>query len=84
MKPCFVVPISGRHIELTRSDEEIWGRDLMLRLAAYKRPSLELNRIFAEHIKAERAAGNNKKSKVIVKEGSEEQLALAPPPLVAP
>jgi hypothetical protein len=44
----------------------------MLRLAVYKRPPLELNRIFAEHIKAERAAGNNKKSKVIVKEGSKE------------
>jgi hypothetical protein len=44
----------------------------MLRLAVYKRPSLKLNRIFMERIKAERAAGNNKKSKVIVKEGSKE------------
>jgi hypothetical protein len=44
----------------------------MLGLAVYKRPSLELNYIFAEHIKAERATGNNKKLKVIVKEGSKE------------
>jgi hypothetical protein len=79
-----VVLISGRHIELTRSDEEIWGRDLMLGLTAYKRPPSELNHIFAERIKAERAAGNNKKSKVIVKEGSKEQSAPAPPPPVAP
>jgi hypothetical protein len=56
----------------------------MLGLTAYKRPPLELNRIFAEHIKAERATGNNKKSKVIVKKGSEEQSAPAPPPPVAP
>jgi hypothetical protein len=72
MKPCFVVLISGYYIKLTRSDKEIWGRDLMLGLAVYKRPPLELNCIFAERIKAERAAGNNKKSKVIVKEGSKE------------
>jgi hypothetical protein len=44
----------------------------MLRLAAYKRPPLELNYIFVERIKAEYIAGNNKKSKVIVKEGSKE------------
>jgi hypothetical protein len=41
----------------------------MLRLVVYKRPPLELNRIFAERIKAERATGNNKKSKVIVRRG---------------
>jgi hypothetical protein len=44
----------------------------MLRLAVYKRPPLELNRTFIEHIKIEYIAGNNKKSKVIVKEGSKE------------
>jgi hypothetical protein len=53
-------------------------------LAVYKRPPLELNRIFVERIKAECAAGNNKKSKVIVKEGSKEQLALTPLSPVAP
>jgi hypothetical protein len=41
----------------------------MLGLAVYERPPLELNRIFAEHIKAERAAGNNKKSKGYSKGG---------------
>jgi hypothetical protein len=56
----------------------------MLGLAVYKRPPLELNRIFAERIKAEHSTGNNKKSKVIVKKGSKEQSALAPLPPVAP
>jgi hypothetical protein len=41
-------------------------------LTVYKRPPLELNYIFAEHIKAEHTARNNKKLKVIIKEESKE------------